>query len=552
MKLIVKMAAVLAAVFIVPQYVYAYEIDARISTFTVTASLQSDTNTSRPTIQLLDGEKKRVIYMGEGTSSKNADKTYMFSFEPFSVPESLETGEYVIRIGGAGVETAEKRISFVNVNDKGNALNEINAAVDKTEAIIRNGARLGVDTSMLGNLNAEWKDVVNNSVSETDLSNDCSAAQVEEKYNVFLNAYMPAFEKAVIAGIKNAEIVGKMIDASTYLGIDRSGRYAELSDKTAPAAILAGKSFKTDITNAEIKNEFDGAVLVSVINQLDHGSAKSALDEYIAKGLLTLNMTEYNALSETNKANVFKDLKKCGINDYKLIPDNFTRLVNQYKTVKPQGGGGGGGSAGSGAAVVPNTIAPSPAPTDKPTEGTAAFSDMSGYEWAEKAVNELGKRGVINGDGNGKFYPKNYVTREEFAKIIVAAFGLYEETAEVSFGDVPKDSWFYVFVASAKKNGIVTGISDDEYGVGRNISRQDMAVMLKRVFDMAKCGAKGEYSAFGDYSQVSAYAKDAVSVLAGAGILNGTENGNFEPYGSVTRAQSAKAVYELLKLIEGN
>ena len=53
-------------------------------------------------------------------------------------------------------------------------------------------------------------------------------------------------------------------------------------------------------------------------------------------------------------------------------------------------------------------------------------------------------------------------------------------------------------------------------------------------------------AAFSDENEISDYAKNAVSHLAGTGIVNGVGNGLFAPKDAVTRAQAAKIIYELV------
>lgn len=554
-------AAVTAAVMLAAQAAYAYDIETDMDSFKMTVSLKSDTYTERPTIQVLDSGKTEVIYMGEGTSSENGDDTYTFEFETFSLPADLESGDYVIRIGGSGVPAKETTVAFVNINDKGAALNAVNAAADKAAAVAENGANLGVDTSALDGLDSEWKAVINKALDGVDLSNDFSEEQVNEKYDIFLEAYMPAAEKAVIAGSGDAAAVNAAIEASEHLGLDKNGRYSTLSDKRAVGEVIASRALEPDITDDELRDEFDGAVLVCVISQLDHGSAREAFEESIDAGLTDADMSDFNKLSETNKANVFKDLKKQGITDYEKLPDAFEETVSKYRKTVSAGGGGGGGtgggsSSGGGGGTVTNPVLPgditpqataSPAPQGKPQD----FTDMDGFGWAEEAVDELSARGVLSGDGSGRFNPQNYITREEFAKIIVTAFDLYDSTAAAAFDDVPADAWFCGYVASAKASGVVTGISETEFGAGQNITRQDMAVMLKRVLDMTGKASAAPAAEFSDAGDIADYAKEAVGALSAAGILNGMEDGRFAPRENVTRAQSAKAVYELIKLIEG-
>ena len=52
--------------------------------------------------------------------------------------------------------------------------------------------------------------------------------------------------------------------------------------------------------------------------------------------------------------------------------------------------------------------------------------------------------------------------------------------------------------------------------------------------------------AFTDFDLVSDFAKDAVVYVNAAGIMNGMGDGSFAPLQSVTRAQAAKVIYELI------
>ena len=51
---------------------------------------------------------------------------------------------------------------------------------------------------------------------------------------------------------------------------------------------------------------------------------------------------------------------------------------------------------------------------------------------------------------------------------------------------------------------------------------------------------------FTDFEEVSDYAKEAVSMLAGEGIINGMGDGSFAPKKETTRAQAAKLMYAVI------
>ena len=131
--------------------------------------------------------------------------------------------------------------------------------------------------------------------------------------------------------------------------------------------------------------------------------------------------------------------------------------------------------------------------------------------------------------------------------MVIGAFGLEKSGAESEFSDIGKSHWAYSFVSSAKVAGIVNGISATEFGAGREITRQDMAVMVYNAAKYAGYKFETSKSEFEDAELVRDYAKEAVFAMAGAGIINGFEDNTFRPEESATRAQAAKILYTVIK-----
>lgn len=535
----------------------AYDIKAEIKAYTFDVTLQSDETTARPTIQLLNADKTSVLYVDEGKSTKNADGTYAFSFDEFNVPTDLTTGTYIIRVGGTGVDTVYKTVRFVNNNEKGEALERINdASTDTMSQVIHdNAVNLQLDITQYEALTDEWKGSVNDKLLDLDLANDRSVAQVEEKYKLFKATYDQQMEIATICGSHDSAAVLSGIESSQYLALDKTTYYAKLSDKKWVSDILAGETFSTSVSAAEVVNAFDGAVLTGVINQLDYGTAQEAFKYYADKGLISVSFSAYDKLSSTDKANVFKKLKTAGIKDYTALPAKLASLVSSYSSSgSGNGGGGSGGSSSSsgskssGVPVSPLTVNDNTQTTSAKTAAATKFSDTGNVAWAEEAINYLAEKGVVSGTGDNMFSPDNEITREAFAKMVVLAFGMYDKNAECSYGDVAADDWSYGYIASAKKNGIISGITESEFGYGLNISRQDAAVIIKRIYDLSgKSADIREAITFADADEIAAYAESAVNSLYSAGIINGTDNTHFSPQSGITRAQSAKIIYELIK-----
>ena len=178
------------------------------------------------------------------------------------------------------------------------------------------------------------------------------------------------------------------------------------------------------------------------------------------------------------------------------------------------------------------------------------FHDMGSAPWAVDFVQGLAVRGIVSGAGENMFLPDKNVTREEFTKMIIGAFGLLDTSASTQLSDVPSDAWYYPYIASAQKLGIVNGIGDNLFGVGTPITRQDMAVIAVRAANAAGKTIRKAVPAeqFTDAASIAGYAAENISLVQQAGIISGMGNGSFAPQSNATRAQAAKVIYMLFAL----
>lgn len=181
-------------------------------------------------------------------------------------------------------------------------------------------------------------------------------------------------------------------------------------------------------------------------------------------------------------------------------------------------------------------------------EANVQFEDCNG--WSKPYVDALYARGIVGGKAAGIFAPEDSITREEFVKLIVELFDMRDEQAVSTFTDVPKDAWYYSYVASAQKYGIVNGISNTEFGVGREIKRQDMAKIISEMLTKKGLSTQAaDASAFCDYETISDYARSHVLTACGFGIVSGDDKGNFNPAQSATRGEAAKMIYGVIRAV---
>ena len=193
----------------------------------------------------------------------------------------------------------------------------------------------------------------------------------------------------------------------------------------------------------------------------------------------------------------------------------------------------GGGTLFPGASDEPET-------PSQDTEDQELFRDLGNHAWAKDAIEKLYYAGIVNGMEKDIFQPAGQVTREQFAKMVTQLFGLSTKATKTNFKDVDENAWYAPYITAALQAGYIQGQSEEYFGIGEPIMRQDMATILYRA--LGNQNSKAVLS-FTDQDSIAAYATDAIAELVGLGIVNGYEDGSFQPRGTATRAEAAKMIY---------
>ncbi len=188
---------------------------------------------------------------------------------------------------------------------------------------------------------------------------------------------------------------------------------------------------------------------------------------------------------------------------------------------------------------------------------TLNFIDVSSH-WAKDYITYLSARGVINGMSATTFDPNSSITRAQFVQILAnlsgADLGSYSGEKQTAFQDVTASAWYAQAAAWAAENGIAAGTASQDGSINfypnANITRQDMAVMISRYSEKINGGglkAVNSSVKFVDGSQIADYAKEAVTQLQKAGVINGKSAVTFAPKDNATRAESAKMISVLME-----
>ncbi|MDR0405514.1 MAG: S-layer homology domain-containing protein [Clostridiales bacterium] len=347
------------------------------------------------------------------------------------------------------------------------------------------------------------------------------------------------------------EVLAALREHNAVFGLTLGGQYYD-GREAAVLSRLTNVQFKNV---ADVAKRFDEALLLTAFGICDTYQYMrqittdfSGVIGYDAARLSALHLdTAGNRAFYTGLLQQKDTLQT--IEDLKDFIDGFTP---ETPPVKPSstGGKGGGGGGGGGFTLDP----PPPAPV-VPSDGTAVgktllYNDVPIDHWSYEATRYLTALGAVGGYEDGLFRPDGAITRAEFLKIVLTAFGegapeTERESEPLLFEDVSVAAWYYGYVKAGVEAGIVYGDGANRFHPEREITRQEIAVLVVRAL-----GNKGlslpitETTAwFSDYGDIAEWAFDSVTQLQLAGIVSGRGNGAFAPNETATRAETAKMIY---------
>lgn len=178
------------------------------------------------------------------------------------------------------------------------------------------------------------------------------------------------------------------------------------------------------------------------------------------------------------------------------------------------------------------------------------FPDVKSTHWAYEAISHMANTGVISGYPDGRFRPNESVTREQFAKMMVEALDLPVDTPKTpTFKDVHEGHWSYTYVESAKQYLAGFSNTDGSYYRGtQNAIREDIAFALVEAKGYAGQHADISQlsSIFKDTDKISAEKKQHVLIAYEKNLISGYSDKTFRPKGSITRAEAAQVLYNVL------
>ena len=519
------------------------------------------------------GEDINVLILNPDASAESAENDssliqYSNGFKSsadgsYSVSVKLKdgfSGSFPVYVKENG-EVSEFKIYYAEMPEKIEAAKKLVSAGDNTEKVFGEvKVTLSLDTKLINDLDIKnCCNMLAESLKKDPISFDSDNPESSEniaKLNDLIKriktfAVLESFNQGKVSSVYQNGVL--LYDDITELS-GLSSKYDVTSyklfggnltedGKNKVISAISGKNIKTV---SELQKRFTDAVMYFGIS-CNKEQGYGYIGEYISEKNVrfakdsTADIADYLSLSDSKKNEVFAKVKQ---NQGLLTIDNYLQKVNGYaKDVKnTKDGGAGGSSSGSRDPVIP--IAPGGNTDGGSDNSNEVFADLNGYDWAKEAIEYLYKKNIINGTGENEFSPDGYLTREQAAKIICNAFSIKETAQKTEFKDVVSGAWYEKYVAAVQSSGIMLGTGDSEFGVGMNITRQDLAVILYRAMGVTD---EARECSFTDSGDIDGYAKEAVAYFSGKGIINGYEDGRFLPHKYVTRAEAAKLIYGIIE-----
>jgi len=488
--------------------------------------------------QLSDTPGNLILYNGQTISDSKGE----FSFE---FPYSGEQGRYNAYVTTEYGEIVNEVIPFVSSFDYNKAVSDLNTYAGAGDSdnfaktIAANDVLFESELNSVVNINAA-SDMFFDYTKKNPIDKDSKDKEVTDLYETFL-VMQAVNEGDDVSFEKWTEALTIKADIKDFV----KEIIAESSTKTYFNGIIKGKQV---LELEKFENLLkEASILAKVRYSGGYLNTKKVLQKY--SDFIGIKSTANDKVYQSIAGQEYKSIA-----ELKNAFDNFSNSSQSGSGTGSGGGGGGGGGGGSSSPIKKNTLSntefsveKSAVEAEKNEKINVKFNDIDGFRWANTAILSLADKGIISGRGDERFCPEDFITREEFIKIIIEAMGIsHQKQNACKFADVDVNEWYAEYVQAAYDKKIVNGISEDSFGVGANITRQDIAVIMYNAANLGKNGSLYEGIDFTDKNDFADYAVNAINAISSLGVIKGYETGEFKPNDFANRAEAAQIVYGML------
>ena len=183
-------------------------------------------------------------------------------------------------------------------------------------------------------------------------------------------------------------------------------------------------------------------------------------------------------------------------------------------------------------------------PEEPATDVSDIFIDVAPNAWYKDAVQYAYENGLMTGVSANEFAPDATTTRGMIVSMLARLEGV-ESANDAGFADV-EGEWYATAVNWAASVGVVNGYEDNTFRPNDAITREQLAAILMNYasYKGEDVSARADLSAYTD--QPSAWAEETMSWAVAEGLISGVTNTELQPQGQATRAQVAAILQRFL------
>ena len=450
---------------------------------------------SRPVAPSVGPAAKNLIMMGGSLYAENAG----INIDGYGDPERYPEGKYLAMMNGIGMEGGNSTINL-----KGSYLN-----------VFLHGGGDGEPFAV------NFNGIIGNDGNSSLVMEEGSSVHVTvDAPNVQSCAGIVLGSKCLMDGESRIEVY--VTGAGETHGVE-IGRDLEMKDSQIKSEIVSTTDEKTYGVVCGSANIEGGVSGLAISSKAANGLAFAAdtgdrVEEAVPfeEGYEPVNVTLKDVSVQTPKGAVFSPFAVPGYASYIKAEAVF----DPEDTANP-----------AGEVVIGAEGADFP------------FEDVTESDYFRKAVEWAYKEGVTGGKTKTLFAPADTATRAQMMTFLWVASGKPEpETAENPFTDVAESAYYYKPVLWAVENGITAGVSADEFGPDRPVTRGQAMTFLYGAVGRPEAELAADAAFFEDVADTDYFAAPVAWAYTN-GITSGTTKTTFGPNDPCTRAQIVTFLY---------
>lgn len=166
------------------------------------------------------------------------------------------------------------------------------------------------------------------------------------------------------------------------------------------------------------------------------------------------------------------------------------------------------------------------------------------YDEPYLELDTRGRFAYMQGRTDSRFAPEESITRAEAASIIYRCLTSDSRSSLTEagyFSDVSPVSWYGEAVSMLSGAGLVNGYSDGGFHPNEYITRCEFSAIAVRLLGAGELTRAGLFS-----DTAGCWAEGYINRAAQLGLVSGYSDGSFRPYNYITRAEAAKLMNAIL------